>query len=919
MNVLKKVALQGLKKNRTGTLVTIVGVILSAAMITAVATFAVSLQSYLINGAAAKYGNWHVAFSDADASFVGEQIRDDRVESAAVFENIGYAELPGGQNPDKPYLFLAGFERETFDTLPVNLLSGRLPENSGEVVVPAHVASNGGVEISLGDTITLKVGSRTDGNRILSQSDPYAYGEETLSLKEERSFTVVGICQRPSFEEFTAPGYTLITTADSIRSTAADAGKDGAGKGGGGEESAGKEGSGEESAGEGGGDEENVGGENIGEEADTPAGFSLFVTLKNPRQAHSYAADASEGGTEGRSHADDASKGGTEGRSYAFNDEVLRFMGLSDDKIFNTMLYSIGGILVALIVLGSVFLIYNSFAISLNDRTHQLGILLSVGATKRQLQNSVLFEGLCIGAVGIPLGILAGIPSIRFILSLVNENFKNVLYDTVPLTLVVSVPALVAAAAVSLVTILISAYIPARRAAGIPVLECIRQTNDIRVEAKSVRVSRRAERLCGVEGTLALKNFRRNRKRCRSVILSLTLSVVLFVTADSFGMNLKQAAEQSAADSDYDICFCTENMDEKEVFSLYDQLREADGVYESSYQSISSYSCAVDPEMISEECRENQELADAVDGAELSIDLQFIEDGIYEDFLRKMGWDSAEYEGTDGRVVVVAKGRDGEGDMTDLFADSSAKLFLSAKTAASPAAGKLELTAVFADTYPLDPLPKDPSEVTPYTLMGIVPYSAKERFDLSGVSSENGLIFRSENPSRSTAEMEEMLQSQGIFTGYTLYNVSEAFEQNRNILFVTRLFSYVFTAMISLIAVANVFNTISTNIKLRRREFAMLRSVGMSDRAFYRMMRFECVLYGLRTLLFGLPAAGILSWAVYRGFVLGGAEDIGFRFPWGSMGISVLGVFLVISATMLYAVHRVKEENIIDALRDDLM
>ena len=170
-----------------------------------------------------------------------------------------------------------------------------------------------------------------------------------------------------------------------------------------------------------------------------------------------------------------------------------------------------------------------------------------------------------------------------------------------------------------------------------------------------------------------------------------------------------------------------------------------------------------------------------------------------------------------------------------------------------------------------------------------------------------------------TAEMEEMLQSQGIFTGYTLYNVSEAFEQNRNILFVTRLFCYVFTAMISLIAVANVFNTISTNIKLRRREFAMLRSVGMSDRAFYRMMRFECVLYGLRTLLFGLPAAGILSWAVYRGFVLGGAEDIGFRLPWGSMGISVLGVFLVISATMLYAVHRVKEENIIDALRDDLM
>jgi putative ABC transport system permease protein len=130
-------------------------------------------------------------------------------------------------------------------------------------------------------------------------------------------------------------------------------------------------------------------------------------------------------------------------------------------------------------------------------------------------------------------------------------------------------------------------------------------------------------------------------------------------------------------------------------------------------------------------------------------------------------------------------------------------------------------------------------------------------------------------------------------------------------------FAYVFVMMISLIAMANVFNTISTNIKLRRRELAMLRSIGMSDRDFQKMMNFECVFYGMRTLLFGLPIAGILSWAIYKGLFSGGA-DIGFTFPWGSIGISVFGVFLLVFITMLYAISRIKKENIIDALRDDM-
>ena len=867
MNIFNKVTLQSMKKSRTRTIVTVIGVALSAAMITAVSTFAVSLQNYMVNGAIQKYGGWHVEFLDVPPSFVREQAADSRVADTAAFEEIGYAVLEGGKNPDKPYLFLAGFSPDTYASLPVNLISGRLPENSGEILIPAHVAANGGVGYQVGDRLTLQVGSRRKGGAVLGQHDPYSpeetlagaepAGRDTLALGAEKTYKVVGICERPAFEEATAPGYTVITRWDGT---------------------------------------------------DTGDNLSVFVTLKQPRQVRSYAE-------------------GVPG-SYArvFNDDVLRFMGLSDDAIFNGLLYSVVGILVALIMAGSIFLIYNSFTISLNDRVRQFGILLSVGATRKQLQNSVLFEGLCIGALGIPIGILVGIPGIKLVLSLVSANFGNIMYDTVPLTLKVSVPVLAAAAAVSMATILISAYIPARKAAGAPVMECIRQTGEVRLSAGMVKTSKLAARILGLEGTLALKNFKRNRRRYRSIVLSLTLSVVLLVTASTFSSHLKRAAEGAVVDSDYDICFCARDMDEGELFALYDKLRTADGVYESSYQAVAAYTAAVNTEDFSEGYRESAGYGPGGEVVELPMDVQFIEDKLYWDFIESLGLPREKFTGPDAPLLAVAKakkadeGETGKSSLINMFAKPGISLSLKPVMdggAETRAGLGRNVVLTFVDTIPLDTLPKPPSEVTPYVFLAVAPYGLKADFVSSGTRTDLGLTFRSENPSQSTAEMEAMIRGAGTACGYTLYNMQKMLEQNRNITFVVDVFTYVFVAMISLIAVANVFNTISTNIRLRRRELAMLRSIGMSDRDFRKMMSFECILYGARTLFLGLPMAGVLSWLIYRWMVWGGAE-IDFMFPWDSMGISVLGVFLAVFVTMLYAVGRIRKENIIDALRDDM-
>lgn len=860
MNIFNKVTLQSMKKSRTRTIVTVIGVILSAAMITAVATFAVSLQRYMINGSIVKYGGWHVGFMDVPASFVEERTRDDGVAGVAAFENIGYAPLEGGENPDKPYLFIAGFGESAFDTLPLSLVSGRLPENGGEILVPAHVAANGGVNYSVGDSLSLTVGIRRGENGTLSQHDPYNSGsgagavKETLEPQAERTFTVVGIYERPAFEEYSAPGYTLITATDPAY------------------------------------------------QADR---FSLFVTLTNPRKVHAYAAKTA----------------GTMG--FILNDNILRFMGVSSDRLFNALLYSVGAILVALIMTGSVFLIYNSFTISLNERTRQFGILSSVGATERQLLGSVLFEGLCIGAVGIPAGVIAGLGSIGLVISVIAGKFGNFAYGSVPLTLKVSAPVIAAAAALSMVTILISAYIPARKAAGRPVMESIRQTNEVKIEAGTVKTSGLARRIYGLEGTLALKNFKRNKKRYRSIVLSLTLSVVLFVSANAFGTTLKHGAKSSVVDTDYDICFYTRDMEESELFRLYDELKNADGVYESSYQALETYSCTVKAGDFSAPYSGMMGYALPDEAVTLPIDIQFIEDSQYLDFIRELGLSEDEYTGLNAKLIAVAKAKKADGKkagqsgLIDMFADRSMNLTILPVTSDQTATqGGQDRSITFIDTIPIDTLPRKASSVKPFVFMVVAPYQLKDTF-VASEQSEMGLTFLSENSTQSAAEMEKMIQEMGVTSQYTLYNVKKMLEENRSILFVINVFTYVFVLMISLIAVANVFNTISTNIKLRRRELAMLRSVGMSDRDFRKMMNFECAFYGMRTLMYGLPTAGIVSWLIYRGMAAGGA-DISYTFPWGSMAVSVFGVFFIVFITMLYAVSKLKSENIIDAIRDDM-
>jgi putative ABC transport system permease protein len=851
MNVFHKVALEGLKKSRTRTMVTIVGVALSAAMFTAVGTIGVSLLDYMTRGAMQKYGDWQVSFSDADADFIQQQSGLEQVAKTAAVENIGYAPLEGSRNAEKPFLFLTAYSDDAFQMLPVTLLSGRLPQNSSEAIVSGKVAVEAGVKLAVGDTVTLSVGDRMAGGKMLGQNDPFDAQTETFAAQEQRTVTIVGICQRPRFEDSSAPGYTLITKADA---------------------------------------------------ADRAESLSLFVCLKNPYQLKSYLA------------------GQAQGRAYSLNDDVLRFIGLSEDTFFTGILFAVGAIVAAIIMTGSVFLIYNSFNISLNERTQQFGILMSVGATGKQLRNSVLFEGLCIGAAGIPIGILLGLLGVQLIITLVARTFGAVLYCNVPLRLVFSLPVLLAAAAVSLVTILISAWLPARKAVRTPVMECIRQTGEIKVETKAVKTSAFAQRLYGLEGTLALKNFRRNKKRYRSIVLSLVLSVVLFISASAFVTNMKQFSGDHREGTTYDIALAAQDMPDSELIPLYGKLKAVSGVTAGSYQEVVRYQASVPAAQTTEDYRRIAGVSDAEQAACLPLQVQFLDDTTYGALVSQLGLPAESYTGANAKLIAVAKAEE-DGKYYDLFSAAEENLTLAPQTADGTfAAQGEEVCITFADTVLPDVLPSlEAAKPTCVYFQVIAPWSLRDALIPEGTAVEmKGMSFNTGSPSQSGEEMEAIIEGEGITTPYNLYNMNRLMDESRNYIFIADVFSYLFIFMISLIAIANVFNTISTNIKLRRRELAMLRSVGMAEHDFQKMMNFECAFYGMQALAIGLPLAVLCCWLIYKELFLGDVEGIRFELPWASIGVSIFSVLFIVFITMLYSVSKIKKENIIDAMRDDM-
>ena len=906
MNVFNKVTLESLKKNRTRTIVTIIGIMLSAAMICASTTLVSSMQNFVLRCAIHIDGDWYGAVYDA-AYKDYEDIRDsDRVSSAAYAQVLGYAKIDRA-NERKPYLYVLGGDVASgyFKTMPVHLILGTLPKDSTEIILPEHLTSNGKVNYKLGDTVTLDVGDRTlDGRRLGQDTPVYTYDSEThtevmsgerLENTEPRTYTVVGIYERPTFEDYSAPGYTALTAADT-------------------------------------------------KSADQSL-IHCYFKLHKPAGVYDFMKEM----------------GYTQEYRYAYNTKVLLYSGTAPFDSFLTAFYSLAAIIIALIVFGSVSLIYNAFSISVSERTRQFGLLSSVGATRKQLRRMVLFEALTVSAVGIPLGILVGIGGIGITLLLIGDKFFSIVRVDIPMRLCVSWQAVVIAAVIALVTVLISAWIPSKRATRVSAVEAIRQSMDIKVSGRPVRTSKLAYKLFGLPGVLAGKHYKRNRKKYRTTVVSLFMSIVLFVSAAAFTDYMMESAEGGLASDQFDLIYAAESdasaaMTPDALLELLFSEQNVTGGTYTKKQFLQGdisreYVTAMYADRFSNLGMESEDRAPKELG--ISGYLYFVADAEFNKLLEKYNLKEADYYGRDnplgialdrniefdrrlekyvtldtlkgdgcvieglyyveidgyyrkdsridenGNKVVLYQNRDNENDIIELpYEESFAKYTL-----------RSEKTIEEAPFFVSRSTPVAINMIYPYSMLeSVVPEAALNQFR------NTEYFLTSSNHATSFENLATMLTENGL-SSRQLFDYAANAETNRNVVTIIRVFAYGFIVLISLIAAANVFNTISTNISLRRREFAMLKSVGMTQKGFRRMMNYECLLYGSKALLLGLPVSCGITYLIYRAVTT--AYETSFHLPWAAIGIAVLSVFLVVFATMMYAMRKVKKDNPIDALKNE--
>lgn len=853
MNILKKLTLKSLKLNKKRTIVTIIGIILSTALICAVAGMITSVQKTLINYAKSHSGNYHVCFKNIPNDELKYIKENKNVQNYFLSKNVGYGKLEKVENEYKPYIFVMEYDKKGLEQGGVTLLEGRMPENSNEIVIPEHLIKSGRINYTIGEKITLNLGKRqTKDGLELTQEDALLTDEseetesssksksETEDLEEivdtkEHTYTIVGIIERSNYkgiEGFSAPGYTAISYMDN---------------------------------------ENDINTANIS---------VLYSNLKDFQKK-----------TEDIKSVIEKNIGSSVTVSY--NSSLIDYEGGVSDTTMAS-LYSVGAVVIVIIILSSVFVIRNSFSISVSEKTKQYGMLSSIGATKKQIKKSVLYEGFYIGIIGIPLGILCGMLAVVILLQVVNV----LLGDSLNEKCVFSIPilAIIASIVISAITIYLSCILPARRASKISPIEAIRGNDDIKIKAKKVKTSKITKKIFGIGGVIASKNLKRNKKKYRTTVISLVVSISIFISLSSFLDYGGKIVNVYYKDLGYDISVYNGTVEN------YNEITKLDNVEEYSYSYMTEGS--VDINKYGSEFGKRI----AKDSEETNnITIILINNDYFKKFIEHLGIQSTNYKD----IAIL------EDDAYEYIDEKTVfENYYSLKTGDS-----IEITLTNGEKRTVkiskktDERPMGYKNV--YSNGGYLFVSEDFIQDKSDKKSFHvgGLLIKSQNPDELENEINNLKKTNNLYSKLYINNISKYVEENQKIILLISIFLYGFIAVITLIGVTNIFNTITTNMILRSKEFANLKSVGMTTKEFNRMIRLESILYGLKSLLIGIPLGLIGSYCIYNGIAKG--LDFGYILPLKSIIIAIIFVFIIVGLTMKYSLNKINKQNIIETIRED--
>ena len=846
MSILNDLTIKNLKLNKKRTIVTIVGIILSTALMVGIGLLFSSFQDYMIRETISYNGKYEAEYGDVSLDKLNSI---DKKDFSYFYQKpIGFSKFDSA-NEYKPYIYISSVDKEYFNEL--HLISGRFAENDSELVISNHINTNGGASYKIGDIITLKYGERVvEGVNTLANNEYYE--EETLNIVGEKTYTIVGIVERSNFEDYSASGYSTFTL----------------------------------------------------DMNDKDGTANVFVMFNNKKKIIKQSEDL-------------AKKLGYN-NAISYNSTLLALYGESTyGNIMKSMITMIV-IMLSLVSIGCIVVIYNSFAISVMERKKEFGLLSSIGATKKQLSYTVFFEALIEGIIGIILGICGAYIGIGTVILIINNLIGDIL--VLKLNLVTNIVFIIIPVIFMILVIFISALVPSRRAAKVSPIEAIRQNDDIKINKKKIKTGKLVNKLFGIEGEIALKNIKRNKKKYRVTIVSLFISIVLFISFSSY-MNYTIDTASSVMGEvpyDYQISYFGDDNDIDALDKISEIIKSNDV---KEYVSYSASNLSIIGNYIySDEYLDFYKSAYGDDGIKALTNLKYqyisiyiLDDISYNKYKELIGLDKDSVillnkfkgvsYGNNKRVnydiPVINNGdinikicnfddNDEDVDTTKYCNKKIDNIFITNKS--------FDLIEEF-------------SYMNDFKLI-----VNKKLYDSISDSSTHYTQYNiiSDN----TDNIDKLTKELDKYDNVNYTNVKESMKQANNMILVVKILMYGFIGLITLIGVTSVFNTISTSMALRKREFAVLRSIGLTRKGFNKILFFESLFFGLKSLIYAIPVS--LGVTIIIHYALADMMSINsIVIPWKAIIISIVSVFVIVLLTMMYSTSKIKKHNIIEQIREE--
>lgn len=858
MKIINKLTWRHLWVNRRRTVITLFGIIISVAMVTAVFTSVGSLMRSLSDITASYDGAWHAQYMNLQDKDVQTLSKQKNVKTIGLLADIGQMDCNTKEDSGRNETSIIAGNQNLFAINKMKPAVGRLPNNTRELMVTKSYLQRNKLNWKVGDTVTVQTASYPTGAQ-----EAEATGGEPIV--ENRTFTVCGILEVQN--QLTGMNSAFCGMDDTVA----------------------------------GGYTAQVQFSNLG--SNTPKDIKAAAKAVYGKAVNSDWSDL-----------------------YTIHTDYLMYNGVQMSDGIARALYGFVAIILLIIILASVFMIYDSFAVSYQQRARYLGMLASVGATRVQKRGSVYFEGFILGCIGIPIGILCGIGGIAVTLRALSDSFmKTVMVatgDSIRLHAVVDWKIIVFSALISALTIFISAWIPAHRASKITPIEALRQTNTVKVKkAKKLKTSRLRQKLFGFEDVLAVKNYKRNAKRSRTVVFALAVSVILFLSTANFTGMLTNALDNEYDGMSFDVYESVNSSDGPLSVDLVEKLNKE----VSRMPGIESMRICADNEMMVDGLDKQLTAEAKKANMDRSVYVLGVDNDTFAALAKEAGIDPSVCQDDKiptgiliNRVQVATKEKQSL-VLNPLQGSLVGQTFTGSMVGYNSEGNELyaKYTAKVAAQ-----MNKEASNLGSFMHPTLVVPMHSYLVHFPSVLAEDNIVsyaryyITAQDHDRVYTQVSDLLSdTKGI--SHTGYDAAAQAETMRALRIVVMTFGYGFITLITLISVMNIINTISSGMEERRREFAMIKSVGMTPRSFKKSIYLENIRYGVMALVWGLPVSFGLDFLMYK--ILGSSFDYGYTFRWYYYLAAALAVFAVIAIALLYAVDKIKKDNIIETLkRDDI-